>query len=245
MTRNVWQPLSVWFLAGLGLMVLAQPVRGDVRLSVLMASDYKQNGLSQTRSGPVLRFSTDYTHQSGLFAGGFVSNAEYAWDDRLASQRDTLTNIYVGHQWRGNRWASTVSVSRYIYPGYSPNYNYTQTAAGVSYKNRYFLSFARNNDYPYMGRDTNQVRGGIALPWIWGLEAGVNAGELRTSGAFDTGYSFWDAGLSKVFGRFALDLRYHDDTYGRARVAGESGDNRWVFSITYAISPRASGQDSR
>lgn len=245
MRRNGWQPQRLRFLVCLGLAVLAETAQGEVRLSLLMASDYKQNGLSQTNSRPAVRFSTDYTHASGLFAGGFVSNAEYSWDYRLASQRDMLTNFYVGHQWRGERWASTVSISRYIYPGYKPNYDYTQTAAGVSYKNRYFLSLARSTDYPFAGQDTNQIRGGVALPWIWGLEAGLNAGEQRSSGIFDTGYSFWDAGLSRVFGRFALDLRYHDDTYGRAGVAGESGDNRWVLSITYAISPRGPAPDSR
>ena len=225
-------------VACIGSSVALPSARAEVHFSILMASDYKQYGLTQTDSNPAARFSTDYAHPSGLFAGGFVSNAEYAWDESLESQRDILTSLYVGHQWRGQKWTSAVSISRYIYPDYRPNYNYTQTAVSASYKSRYFLSAARIADYPFMNQDSDQIRGGVTLPWLWGLEASINAGELRSEGVFDFSYTFWDTGLSKVFGRFALDLRYHDDNYDRVGVAGASGNDRWVLSIGYALNPR-------
>jgi len=223
----------------------AQPGASPLHVALLIASDYKQNGLSQTRSDPVLRISADFEHVSGFFAGGAIANADYASDRRRLSQRDTQTNFYTGYSWRGTRWSSNVFASRYIYAGYSPSYNYTETTLGTSYRDRYFLSYSRSNDYYSRGQRTDQLRAGLALPWVSELEVSLNGGRFRTRGAFNTEYSFWDVGVSRVLGRFALDLRYHDNSYNRTSFIGEDGDERWVFSVSYAVIPRDRGPEGR
>jgi uncharacterized protein (TIGR02001 family) len=219
-------------------MSAAQTTDSALRLSLLVGSDYKLNGLSQTSSQPVLRFAADYEHSTGLFAGGFAANAEYAVENHSASQRDSQASLYAGYLRRGGNWSGNVSLARYVYPGVSPDYDYAELSAGIAYKNRYFVVYSRSSDYLSLGQRAYQYRAGIRLPWIAELEASVNAGKFRTRGFFDTSFSFWDIGLSRAFGRFALDLRYHDDTYDRATRLGESGDDRWVISISYAITPR-------
>lgn len=210
---------------------------GDVHVSLTLASDYKQNGLSQTRSDPALRLAADWEHVSGLFAGGALGNVEFASDEGLPADRDKVANVYVGYSWRRDRWSAAISAARYDYPGFSPGYDYTQMAATVSYRSRYHLTYSRSNDYYSIGQPAEQYRAGISRPWIRGLEASVNAGRFRSDELFDISYSFFDIGLSRILGRFALDLRYHEDTYDRATAIGETGDDRWVFSISYAISP--------
>jgi len=210
---------------------------GDVHLSLTLASDYKHNGLSQTASGPAIRLAADWEHESGFFAGGALGNVDFAVDERLTSERDLVVNLYIGYSWRRDRWSAAISATRYDYPGPSAGYDYTQLAATVSYRGRYHLTYTRSNDFYSIGQSAEQYRAGISRPWIHGLEASVNAGRFRSDERFDIGYSFFDIGLSRILGRFALDLRYHDDTYDRATAIGETGDDRWVFSISRAISP--------
>ncbi len=224
-------------------MAMAQDTGTGLRLSILLASDYKLSGLSQTHSGAAMRIAADYQHASGFFTGGMLNNVEFVADG--GTGRDRLANFYAGYQWRSNRWAGNVSASRYIYPGYSPRYDYSEIAASISYRRRYYLTYSRSDDYLSINQDAEVFRGGITLPWIREIEASVNAGEFSTHGAFNRRYSFWDIGLSRGLGRFALDLRYHDDTYDRASILGESGDDRWVLSISYAITPRAGTNSSR
>lgn len=231
-------------LAGLlGEAALAQTDGRPVHLSLLLASDFKHNGLSQTGSDPALRLSADFEHRSGFFTGGSIRNAEFYADERSPSQRKSSANLYLGFLWRRDRWSGSVSATRYIYPGSSSRYDYSQTAAGFSYRNRYFFSYARSNDYFSIGQAAHEYRAGVALPWIWNLQTSMNVGELQSDDVFDVSYSFWDIGVSKVVGRFALDLRYHDDTYDRSTSIGESGGDRWVLSVSYAISPRAREPD--
>jgi uncharacterized protein (TIGR02001 family) len=225
--------------------VCAQPDNSPLHTSLLIASDFVHSGLSQTGSDPVLRFSADYEHATGFFAGGSLANAEYAADSGRQSRRDSLATLYAGYLWRAMNWSSNVSLARYVYPGFSPRYDYAEVTAGAAYRNRYFLSYSRSNNYFSLGQHTELYRAGLAFPWLGELEVGLNAGEYLTRGRFRSRYSFWDLGLSRVFGRFALDLRFHDSTYDRTSVIGEDPDDRWVFSVSYAISPRDDGSIER
>ncbi|MDX1562911.1 MAG: TorF family putative porin [Gammaproteobacteria bacterium] len=218
----------------------AQPLENTLRLSVVAASDYKRNGLSQTNSRPAARFSGDFEHRSGFYAGGFVTNVDYAAETyRSAVPRDLQTNFYVGYLWRDSKWQANVSVGRYVYPSAVPSYNYTQTAINASYRGRYFFGITYSRKYLSFDRSALHYRIGTALPLPRNFEVGINAGVLRSNGRFDLDYSFWDIGVSHVIDRFALDLRYHDNTYGRTSVLGQASGDRWVFSVAYAISPRS------
>ena len=219
----------------------AQSSSDGVYLSLLLASDFKLHGLSQTNSRPAIRFSADYEHETGLFAGGYIANVEFEEDRIFASRRDSVVNAYAGYIWRGSRWSTTASASRYAFPHFGPDLDYTEMAANLSYRSRYFLSYSRSSDYASIGQPAEQIRLGVSMPWIQGIEASINAGRFESDRIFDIGYSYYDAGLSRVFGRLALDLRYHDDTYDRGTVIGETGIDRWVFSMSYPLSPQQRG----
>jgi hypothetical protein len=118
------------------------------------------------------------------------------------------------------------------------SYDYTQLAVNFSFKDKYFFGVTRSTDYLSIYRDSYQYRGGFAQQMGLDLEVGINAGKFSSRGISDIDYSFWDAGVSRAFGRFALDLRYHDNTYDGTSLIGESGSDRWVFSASVAILPR-------
>lgn len=216
----------------------AQTLGDDLRASVTLMSDYRHNGLSQSDGQASLRVSLDYEHGSGFFAGGFVASVDYAAEAGRRTPRDLQTNLYAGYAWRGAQWAASASVSRYIYPGIDFRYDYTLTTLSASFRDRYFISASRTSNLLSLERSATHVEIGAAFPWSWDLELGINAGRFRARDFFDTDYSHWDVGLSKIVGRFALDLRFHSNTADAVTILGDPGGERWVFSAAYAIAPR-------
>lgn len=217
---------------------VAQPVPDKFRAAVTVASDYVLHGLAQTTSGPSLRLSFDYEHPTGFFAGGALANVEYRAERQFSRPREYQAVVYAGYVWRRNDWMANLTLSRYEYPDITISYDYTQLAATLSFRDRYFLTAARSSDYLAIYDDSEYWSAGIAQPWIRDLEFSVNAGRFRTDGYFAASYSFWDIGLSRTAGRFALDLRFHDNTYDRWSLLGNGAGDLWVLSLTHVFLPR-------
>jgi uncharacterized protein (TIGR02001 family) len=217
----------------------AQPEPNALHGSVSLASEYILSGLSQTYDEPSLRVALDFGHPSGFFAGGSLANVGYRAEAPFATPRDTAANVYAGFLWRRSQWMTNLSVSRYRYPGIERSYDYTQVTANVSFRDRYFFTVSRTGEYLSIYDNADVFRAGIAVPWLRNMEFGVNAGSFRASGFFDTSYTFWDIGLSRPIGRFAFDLRFHDDTYGFSSLLGNDASDLWVLSMTYAFLPIA------
>jgi uncharacterized protein (TIGR02001 family) len=218
----------------------AQLPQGNLRLALLLASDYRHNGLSQTDSDTAARASVDYSRAAGWFAGGYVANVEYAAEARFREPRDLELNLYGGYEWRLSAWSTNIQLARYVYPDASVDYDYGEASANFAFRDRWFLELGASDDYLGVFGTSYRYRGGLALPIFASLELGVNAGEFRATEVFHTRYGFWDAGLSRIVGRFALDLRYHDNSYYGASVYGSTGeDERWVLSATFALAPGA------
>lgn len=218
----------------------AQLPQGNIRLALLLASDYRHNGLSQTDGDLAARVSVDYARATGWFAGGYLANVGYAAEKNFREPRELEINVYGGYEWRRADWSTNVQLARYVYPDISVDYDYSEASANFAFRDRWFLGFGVSDDYLGVYGTSYLYRGGLALPIYAGLELGVNAGEFRASEVFHTRYGFWDAGLSRIVGRFALDLRYHDNSYYGWSIYGSTGkDDRWVLSATFALAPGA------
>lgn len=218
----------------------SQLPEGNLRLALLLASDYRHNGLSQTDSDTAARVSLDYSRAAGWFAGGYLANVEYAAEKNFREPRDLEVNVYGGYEWRRADWATNVQLSRYVYPGASVDYDYNEASANFAFRDRWFLELGTSDDYLGVFGTSYRYRAGFALPIAASLELGVNGGEFRATEVFNTRYGFWDAGLSRIVGRFALDLRYHDNSYYGWSIYGSTGeDDRWVLSATFALAPGA------
>jgi uncharacterized protein (TIGR02001 family) len=236
--RCKWLPIAAVAAFGFD-PALSQPVESRLHLSIAVMSDYKHNGLSQSGSDAAARFAADYEHRSGFFAGGFVSKVEYAAEYRYQEPRDLQTNVYAGYLWRSTDWTANATLSRYLYPDAPFDYDYTLAAVNVSFRDRFFFGASYASDFLSIERSAHQYRAGTVFPWTHGIEIGVNAGRFRASDLPRATYSFWDIGLSRALGGFALDLRYHGNSYDGASILGEGDGDRWVFSASYAIRSRA------
>ncbi len=225
--------------------VYAQAPPHTLRASVALASDYVQNGLLQTNNEPSLRLAIDYEHDNGLYAGGTLTNVDYVFESRLQQPRDSQTTVYTGYLWTRGQWRTNLTLSHYLYPDFERDYDYTQTSLGASYRDRYFVTLAYSSDYLDLYDRAKQVSAGLALPWIQDLEFSLSAGRLSFGGQFASSFSYWDVGLSRPFGRFALDLRYHDNSFDRNSIAGNLTEDQWVVSMTYSLLPLPRLRDRR
>ena len=215
----------------------AQPVPNPVRATISIASDYILNGLAQTDSDPALRFGIDFEHTSGFFSGGSIADVGYEVESSFSKPRDLQLLLYSGYIWRRGQWMSNVSVARYLYPGITRSYDYSQLAATVSYKDRYFLTAIDFREYLGIYDDAKSLRLGISTSWIWEMDFEANLGRFSPAGPQLDSYTYWDIGVSRPFGRFAIDLRFHDNSFGRSSLLGNDAQNQWVFSATYALLP--------
>lgn len=228
--------------AALGTNAEAQPGPDRWHAAAAVASDYVLHGLSQLDAGPALHLSFDFEHETGLFAGAALANVDYEFETGFSQGRDSQLTFYSGYVWRRGPWAANATLSRYVYPDSPRDYDYTQLAVTASFRERYFLTAARSNDYLAVYSASGYVRAGIALPWVHGLAFEFNAGRFTTDSAYAESYDFWDVGLSRAVGRFALDLRFHDNSFGRASLLGNANQNMWVLSMSYPLLPRSRGR---
>jgi uncharacterized protein (TIGR02001 family) len=218
----------------------AQRPESAVHAAATLMSDYKHLGLSHSDSRPAVKLAVDYDHRSGFFAGGYLVNVEYAAEYGSATPRDYEVDAYVGYQWRGARWTANAIVSRYIYPGIDFRYDYTRSAVNLAFKDRYFFGAAYSENFYSINRSAYDYFAGAAIPLRHGLEIGINIGRFQSSELRNASYTFWDVGVSRLFPRFVLDLRYHDNTYDRTTRLGDGRGDHWVFSASYAIATRRS-----
>ena len=237
--------LSIVLLISLHCGAAAQSAREPLRAAVTLASDLVQYGLLQTDGGPSARFAIDYEHASGLFAGGSLANVEYRAESGFATPRDVQAVVYGGYVWRRDQWRTNVVVSRYEYPDIERDYDYTQLSVSASYRDRYFFTAAHSSDYLDIYDRARQLQAGIALPWIRDLEFSLSAGWLDYSGFFAAEFSYWNVGLSRPFGRLAVDLRYHDSSLDRHNIAGNLTHDQWVVSMTWSILPLQRSRGTR
>jgi hypothetical protein len=169
---------------------------------------------------------------------GFRGRGRGRAESRFDTPRDSQLGVYAGYLRRRGDWSAHLTLSRYAYPGIDRSYDYAELAAGFAYRDRYFFSLSESDSFLSIYDRASEIRTGVSLPWIRDLEFGMNLGRFQSSGAPDTEYTFWDVGLSRPLGRFAIDLRFHANNYRRSSLLRNYDRHFWLLSLSYAILPR-------
>jgi uncharacterized protein (TIGR02001 family) len=205
---------------------------------VTLANDYRHRGQSQADGEGSLQLGIDYRHDSGWFAGAWAANVEYATERSWARPRQTEVDYYVGFDRRQADWSWTVTLSRYAYPDVSFDYDYSEIAGSMSYRDRVFFAATYTDDLLALGRSASTQEVGLVFPVDWNIEVGATLGRLASSAAPGGGYTYWNVGASKIIRRVALDLRFHDSSQGLYTYLGNPNGDQWVLSLSYAIQPK-------
>jgi len=202
--------------------------------SVALGTDYVWRGYSQTDEDPAISGSFDYAHASGLYVGTWASNVNF--DDADGDTAHMELDIYAGFggEFGESGLGYDLGVLRYIYPG-SEGLDWNEFYGSLSY------SFF-NVGVAYSGDVYNSSETGIYysagfdydLPGEVALSAGVGLYDYDDE-VSDDNHTDYHIGLSRDFIGFGFDVSYYGmDSDGRDAY-GDSGDSRFVFTISKSM----------
>jgi uncharacterized protein (TIGR02001 family) len=209
----------------------AQDARSDVSGYVTLASGYWKRGLAQTDDAS-LQLGLDYQHHTGFFTYARAMNVDYP--QNLPDQtRNVEVTTHVGYHDRTERWSWTASVGRYFYPDASA-YDYDEASVGFGFRDRIFYSVSYIDEYYVRSSAALNQEISFAVPLRGDLEIGGTLGYFEVAEDY-VDITHWNLGVSKLFRRMALDVRYYDGNYEQRNFLGDPYADRYVLSLSYAL----------
>ena len=207
----------------------------EIRGYAVLTSDYVFRGVTYSDGDPAVQLGADVQLESGWFFGAWGSTMDV--DNGPERHRDRQANFYAGYLHDiDETWTVGGHFVLYTFPGQTGNvdYDYEEWSLVVNYGNQVWFEYSwspslYNTDYASHNYDLLYERP-IAGDWTFGLGGGYyDVSELS-----GTGYGYWHAGFSRVFGQFDVDLRYHD-TNRAVRIVStpERADSRIAVSLRF------------
>lgn len=118
--------LSVLVASGAMSGVASAEVTGNIGVT----SNYIWRGVTQTGDAPAVQGGVDYAHESGFYAGTWLSNVDFSeTSDRNEYEQD----LYLGFAGAAGDFGYDVGVFHYMYP-LSDNADFTELGLSGSYK---------------------------------------------------------------------------------------------------------------
>lgn len=196
-----------------------------------LASGYWKHGLAQY-DGASLTAGIDYQHHTGFFTYARAANVEY--EPWAGGSRDVEASVYAGFHERRAGWSWTTSLGRYWYPGTGGVYDYNELSLSVGWRDRVFYAVSWNDDFYGWSRSALNQEVSAVVPLRGDFELGAALGSFVISdGGPDI--THWNLGVSKLFERLAVDLRYYDGSHERRGWLGDPYAQNYVVSVSYAL----------
>ncbi|MBE0368377.1 TorF family putative porin [Pseudoalteromonas sp. MMG013] len=210
----------------------------DWSTTVTGASDYTFNGVSQTQDDPAIQGSLDYGFDSGVYAGSWASNVDFADDTNLE------WDFYVGKFITLNEsWSMDYGIAYYSYHGdtNSSDGNYPEVYSKFGFTNE--LGQTEFNfwySWDYFGTGAGHTIAMIAHS-VEVAEGHTLRASFDVSNSLDGDKYMWDAGDKSYY---HYRLAYQTSVEGfNLELAAENtsldyntADERIVFSVSRTFS---------
>lgn len=213
------------------LLVAATANAGEFSSTVTAVSDYDFRGVTLSAKDPALQASLDWAHDSGFYAGAWVSNIDYGSD----IDGDLELDLYMGFGGEtsgGLGWDT--GIVWYTYPDSSDISDYPEIWAGITYGPVTFKQWF-TNDWSGTDQDAlySEINASFELPagFTLNLHTGYNYGEV-----FD-GYEYLDysIGLGYTAGHFDMELKFTGtDLSGEDKITDDvfNTEPRLLFKVS-------------
>ena len=190
------------------------------------STDYLFRGLSQTRNRPTIQVTADLAHESGVYVGAFVSNANFAGTnarqevDYLAGYRREIGGV-----------SFDVGGIYYSYPGHDRpgglTLNWFEFTAKATYSPveplKLVGSFFYSPMFQYESGDAYYAEGAVELKLPLDFTLGGRGGYQWVSRNSRYGvpdYANWSVSLSREVYGFTVSAGYFDTDIHRRECAG-------------------------
>ena len=217
-------------------LALAQEAGPNIKGYATLSTANWKHGFAQNK-GPSAQLGIDYEHYTGFYAGGWAANVDFAQEYSQAEPRHIEADVYAGFSKRHEQWSWNAGLSHYLYPGTAVSYDYNEVSATFGFRDRVFYTAAYSDAYYGLWRASLNQEVSFTYPLRGNLEIGGGVGKFSVANnVLDVTY--WNAGVSKLVGRVALDMRYYDSNYPWLALWGDPNANHFVLSVSYALGGR-------
>jgi len=202
----------------------------QLRLQATATTDYVYRGITQTRDGPALQGSVELALTQGVYAGVWVGQVDYEYDDR-----DREVDYYVGYQHRmSTALAVDLTLIRYTYDAagyYGVDQDWTELQATLHLRDRWSAMFAVARDW--WGRDASTYVTEVTYrhPFPFGVVGDATIGYNRARNAIGDDYRYAEAGIARSFGPLSGRLGYV--TSAGAGMLDHVAPSQWLASLTW------------
>lgn len=228
-------------------MAASAPSMAEVTANASMANNYIWRGLTQSINEAVVQGGIDYGHESGFYAGTWVSNVAYDSDDAYSYEHD----MYLGFAGETEMFSYDVG---YLYYNYDSNagYDFSEVYGSIGFGNfsatLYLLVDTEADESPgedFGFAETSYLSLDYTIPLESGTEISLHLG--RHDGDFAESFNgvttdYLDYGITIANGGFAFmisgtDLGDDDDNDGFEDYASQSArDNDEIkFTVSYSV----------
>jgi uncharacterized protein (TIGR02001 family) len=117
----------------LGSAMMAGPAMAELSGNAAVSNNYLWRGVTQTNDMPAVSGGVDYAHDSGFYAGTWISNVDFADPAGApASQSEIEQDIYFGFGGSAGDIGYDIGYIMYAYP-LADDANFGEVALGLSY----------------------------------------------------------------------------------------------------------------
>ena len=177
----------------------------------VLTTDYVFRGVTYSDGGAAAQLGGDVAFDNGVYFGAWASTVDI--ENGSIAQRDLEVDYYLGYGHAINEaWTFGVNAVAYTFPGAEGiiDYDYAEYSLSLNYDDRVWMEYSYSSDIFDTGSDTHNVA--IFAEWRLPrqLGAGAGIGYYDVSELSGDGYTYWELGVTRPFGRLEVDLRYHE-----------------------------------
>jgi uncharacterized protein (TIGR02001 family) len=193
-------------------------------------TDYVFRGVSQNDEHFTLQGAFDYSHESGFYAGAWISKVDFG-DAGPNAELDT----YLGFSFPiGETLKGDVQLLRYNYIGGNngSDFEYNELIAKLTYADFITGTIGYSNDVFATGETGIYYALQAKHAWESGFTLFGGAGfyDLNDAYAAADGYVDWNLGVSQTFGPVEVALTYTDTDSDGSDLFGDIAGNRVFLS---------------
>jgi uncharacterized protein (TIGR02001 family) len=211
--------------------------------SLVLTSDYRLHGVSQTDGSPALQADVHYDTPGGWFGGLWATNYTlYGADDQTIE-----LSAFLGHRWRVSEdWSAKLMLSHYAHPWDSRarHYDYDEITAATAWRDLLFfsVSWSPNNSLAWGAQGLRLNRTALAydatgrVPLRGPISGIVGVGYYDLTDFVHRSYWYGSAGLVYDLPTVHVEVsRIQTSGVARKLFYGGVADSRWTATLMWTF----------